>query len=81
MAECDVPVPRIPGTVFGHFFVVSEKIGTEKSTGTSIGKIWYRKKSQNRYWENLVPQKVPVSKIFGTRKNLVPEKSINIGIV
>ena len=50
--------------------------------GTGIGKIWYRKKvsepvsvklsigkkSRNRYRENLVPKKVPVSvsKIFGT---------------
>ena len=50
--------------------------------GTGIVKIWYRKKvsepvsvklsigkkSRNRYRENLVPKKVPVSvsKIFGT---------------
>ena len=38
--------------------------------GTGIGKIWYRKKSRNRYRENLVPKKVSVSvsKIFGTGK-------------
>ena len=77
---------------------VSEKIGTgkksrnryrknlvpEKSIGTGIGKIWYRKKVsepvsvkfgigkkyRNRYRKNLVPKKVPVSvsKIFGTGK-------------
>ena len=57
---------------------VSEKIGTGKSLGTGIGKIWYRKKVSE-----------PVSEKFGTgkksrnryRKNLVPEKSIGIGIV
>ena len=38
--ECDVPVP------------VSEKFGTRKSLETSIGKIWYQKKSQNRYRKN-----------------------------
>ena len=42
-----------------------------------IGKIWYRKKFQNRYRKNLVLKKVlvSVSKIFGTGK------SIGIGIV
>ena len=55
-----------------------KKIGTGKSLGTGIGKIWYRKK---------VPE--PVSEKFGTgkkyryryRKYLVPEKSIGTGIV
>ena len=39
------------------FLVVSEKIGTGK-------------KSRNRYWKNLVPEKVsePVSEKFGTGK-------------
>ena len=65
MPECDVPVPGIPGTgnsryrEFSFFLVVSEpvseKFGTGKSTGTGIGKIWYRKK---------VP--VSVSEKFGT---------------
>ena len=38
---------------------VSEKIGTGKSLGTGIGKIWYRKK---------VPE--PVSEKFSTGKSL-----------
>ena len=40
--------------------------------GTGIEKIWYRKKSRNRNWKNLVPKKVsePESKIFGTEKSL-----------
>ena len=40
--------------------------------GTGIGKNWYRKKSQNRYRKNLVPEKVsePVSEKFGTGKSL-----------
>ena len=50
----------------------------EKSLGTGIGQIWYRKKVSE-----------PVSEKFGTekryryryRKYLVPEKSISIGIV
>ena len=56
-----------------HFFVVLEKIGTgkksrnryrkilvpEKSPGTGIGKIWYRKKVSE-----------PVSEKFGTGKSL-----------
>ena len=49
----------------------------EKSLGTGIGKIWYRKK---------VPE--PVSEKFGTgkrsrnryRKKLVPEKGLGTGI-
>ena len=55
-----------------------KKLALEKSLGTGIGKIWYRKK---------VPE--PVSEKFGTgkkyryryRKYLVPEKSIGTGIV
>ena len=56
---------------FSFFLVVSEKFGTGKSLGTGIGKIWYRKKSQNRYWKNFVPRKVLVSvtEIFGTGKS------------
>ncbi len=57
---------------------VSEKMVPEKSLGTGIGKIWYRKKVSE-----------PVSENFGTgkkyryryRKYLVPEKSIGTGIV
>ena len=75
-AECDVPVPGIPGTGNFHFFWwyrnrYRKNLVPEKSTGIGIGKIWYRKK---------VP--VSVSEKFGTgkkyrnryRKNLVPEK-------
>ena len=36
---------------------VSKKIGTEKSLGTGLGKIRYRKKSRNRSRKNLVPKK------------------------
>ena len=60
------PVP-FPG--FLYFFIVSEpvskKFGTEKSLGTGLEKIWYRKKSQNRS-----------RKKFGTEKSLGtgPEK-------
>ena len=57
------PVPGI-----FNFMVASEKIWHQKSLGTGIGKIWYRKFSE------------PVSEKFGTgnsqnqyRKNLVPE--------
>ena len=55
--ECDVPVPGM----------VSESL-SEKSIRTGIGKNWFRKKSRNRYWKNLVPEKVwePVSEKFGT---------------
>ena len=50
---------------------VSEKCGTEKRPGTSLEKIWYRKKSRNRSRKILVPKKVsePVSKKFGTEKS------------
>merc|ERR1712208_255711 len=50
----------------------SRKIfGTEKSLGTGLEKIWYRKKSRNRSRKKLVPKKVsePVSKKFGTEKS------------
>ena len=43
---------------FFIFLVVSEKIGTGKSLGTGIGKIWYRKKVSE-----------PVSEKFGTEKS------------
>ena len=111
---------------FLYFFIVSElvskKFGTEKSLGTGLGKIRYRKKSRNRSQKNLVPKKIsePVLKFFrlfvliwvpvssrsrdfctfldgiGTglekiwyrkkswnrsRKNLVPKKSLGIGLV
>ena len=76
-----------------HFFGgigtgIGKKLVPEKSLGTGIGKIWYRKKvlepvsekfstgkkSRNRYRKNLVPEKVLEiqSNIFGTEKNLVP---------
>ena len=53
-AECDVPVPGIPVPGNCSLFLmvsepVSEKFGTEKSLGIGIEKIWYRKKSRNRY--------------------------------
>ena len=35
----------------------TKKFGTEKSLGTSLGKIRYRKKSRNRSQKNLVPKK------------------------
>ena len=70
---------------------VSKKFGTEKSLGTGLEKIWYRKKSRNRSRKKLVPKKVsePVSKKFGTekksrnrsRKNLVQRKSLGTGLV
>ena len=83
--ECDVPVPGIPGT--GNFLFFwwyrnryRKKLVPEKSIGTGIGKIWYRKKVpvsvsekfgtgkkyRNRYRKNLVPEKV---------SELVPEKN------
>ena len=56
--EYDVRVRVIPGTgIFLIFLVVSEKIGTGQSLGTGIRKNWYRKKSRNRHWKNLVPEK------------------------
>ena len=94
--ECDVPVPGTPVPGNSSFFLMvsepeSKKFGTEKSLGTGIEKIWYRKRVSE-----------PVSKNFGTekslgtglekfwyrkksrnrsRKNLVPKKSLGIGIV
>ena len=52
--ECDVPVSGIPGTGNFYFFWwyrnrYRKKLVPEKSLGTGIGKIWYRKKSRNRY--------------------------------
>ena len=93
LAEFDVPVPGIPGIGNFSFFWwyrnrYRKKLVPEKSLGTGIGKIWYRKKvsepvsekfstgkkSRNRYRKNLVPEKVLEleSNIFGTEKNLVP---------
>ena len=82
LTECDVPVPRIPGTGNFSFFWwyrnrYRKKLVPEKSLGTGIGKIWYRKKVSE-----------PVSEKFSTgkksrnryRKNLVPEKSLGTGI-
>ena len=58
-AECDVPVPGIV-----HFLWYWQKLVPEKSFGTGIGKIWYRKKVLNRYREKLVPELNFVAKIF-----------------
>ena len=49
---------------------VSGKFGTGKSLGTGIGKIWYQKKSPNRYQTNLVPKKYR----YRYRKYVAPEK-------
>ena len=58
LAEFDVPVPGIPGIGnFSFFWWYRKKLVPEKSLGTGIGKIWYRKK---------VPE--PVSEKFGTGK-------------
>ena len=76
-AECDIPVPGIPVPGNSSIFLmvsepVSKKFGTEKSPGTGLEKIWYRKKSRNRSRKKLVPKKVPepVSKKFSTEKSL-----------
>ena len=53
---------------------VSEKFGTEKSPGTGLENIWYRKKSRNRSQNFLVPKKSRNR----SRKNLIP-KSLRIG--
>ena len=55
---------------------VSEKFGTEKSPGTGLENIWYRKKSRNRYRKNLVPKKVSES----VSENFSTEKSLGIGL-
>ena len=81
-SEFDVPVPGIPGIGNFSFFWwyrnrYRKKLVPEKSLGTGIGKIWYRKKVSE-----------PVSEKFSTgkksrnryRKNLVPEKSLGTGI-
>ena len=49
VSECDIPVPGIPGTGnFSSFLVVSVPVSEIIDT---------RKKSQNRYRKNLVPEK------------------------
>ena len=61
---------------------VSKKFGTEKSLGTGLEKIWYRKKSRNRSRKNLVPKKVPepVLKKFSAEKSLTTDiKKIYMG--
>ena len=79
------------GTGTGNFFLwyrnrYRKNFVPEKSLGTGIGKIWYRKKVsepvsekivtgkiyRNRYWKYWVPEKVsePVSEKFGTAKCL-----------
>ena len=70
---------------YREFFLFSGGIGT------GIGKIWYRKKSQNRYRKIWYWKKVSeaVSEKFGTHKKywyryqklLIPGKNIGIGII
>jgi len=60
--ECDIPVPGIPVPGNSSIFLmvsepVSKKFGTEKSLGTGLEKIWYRKKSRNLSRKILVPKK------------------------
>ena len=90
-AEFDVPVPGIPGIGNFSFFWwyrnrYRKNLVPEKSIGTGIGKIWYRKKvsepvsekfstgkkSRNRYRKNLVPEKVLEleSNTFGKEKKI-----------
>ena len=64
ISECDVPVPGIPGTGNFSFFWwyrnrYRKKMVPEKSPGTGIGEIWYRKNVSE-----------PVSEKFGTGKSL-----------
>ena len=47
----------------------SEQIGTEKSIGTGIAKIWYREKVSE-----------PVSEKFGIRKKVPEPVSVKFGI-
>ena len=49
----------------------------EKSLGTGIGKIWYRKKSRYRYRKNLVPDQSPGNGI----KNIWYQKKFNCNCV
>ena len=63
ITECEVPVPGIPGTGNFHFFWwyrnrYRKNLVPEKSLGTGIGKIEYRKKVSE-----------PVSRKFGTEKS------------
>ena len=56
--ECDVPVPRIPGTRYFSFFWwyrnrYRNKLVPDKSLGTGIGKIWYREKVSEPVSEKL----------------------------
>ena len=72
---------------------VSEKFGTgkksrnrywsnlvsEKSLGTGLGKIWYRKKYRYRYQKYLVPEKsigIGIVHHFGYRHTLVDSSDI-----
>ena len=65
-----VPVPGIFHFSWWYRNRYRKNLVPDKSLGTGIGEIWYRKKSRNRYRKKLVPKKVPVSvsKIFGTGK-------------
>ena len=87
-AEFDVPVPGIPGIGnFSYFWWYrnryQKKLVPEKSLGTGIGKIWYRKKvsepvsekfstgkkSQNRYRKNLVPEILMIFPVLNRNKH------------
>ena len=67
---------------FSFFLVVSEPVSEnlvpEKSLGTGIGKIWYRKKVSKAVSEKFGTEK---KYRYRYRKYLVLEKSIGIGIV
>ena len=72
MPEFDVPVPGIPGIGnFSYFWWYRnryrKKLVPEKSLGTGIGKIWYRKKVSE-----------PVSEKFSTGKDF---RRQNFGIL
>ena len=67
VAECDVPVPGIPGIGNFSFFC---------GIGTGIGKNWYRKKVSEPVSENFGTGKKSRNRY---RKNLVPEKGLGTG--
>ena len=67
MLDGDDWIPGIPGNrIFSLFFGIGTsitKLELERNFGTGIGKIWYWKKSQNRYGKICYGEKVlePVS--------------------
>ena len=74
--ECDVPVLRIPGNWIFLFFggigtTYRKHLALEKSLGTSIGKIWYRKKVSEPVSKKIGTESLePVSQEIGTGKIL-----------